>query len=77
MTQTAEPQSVKGNLVSLRIWGKGMLRYIGFQSIDRFQNPQQSTVFQQTAQGIFMQYGITEDDDAEGIRNGGFGSTTK
>ena len=28
-------------------------------------------------QGIFMQYGITEDDDAEGIRNGGFGSTTK
>ena len=29
------------------------------------------------AQGIFMQYGITEDDDAEGIRNGGFGSTTK
>ena len=22
-------------------------------------------------------YGITEDDDAEGIRNGGFGSTTK
>ena len=28
------------------------------------------------AQGIFMQYGITEDDDAEGIRNGGFGSTT-
>ena len=29
------------------------------------------------AQGIFMQYGITEDDDAEEIRNGGFGSTTK
>ena len=28
-------------------------------------------------QGIFLQYGITEDDDAEGIRNGGFGSTTK
>lgn len=28
-------------------------------------------------QGIFMQYGITEDDDAEGIRNGGFGSTDK
>ena len=28
-------------------------------------------------QGIFMQYAITEDDDAEGIRNGGFGSTTK
>lgn len=28
------------------------------------------------AQGIFLQYGITEDDDAEGIRNGGFGSTS-
>lgn len=26
-------------------------------------------------QGIFLPYGITEDDDAEGIRNGGFGST--
>lgn len=29
------------------------------------------------AQGVFMQYGITEDDDAEEVRNGGFGSTTK
>lgn len=29
------------------------------------------------AQGIFMPYGITVDDDADGIRNGGFGSTTK
>ena len=28
-------------------------------------------------QGIFMEYGITEDDDVEDIRNGGFGSTTK
>lgn len=28
-------------------------------------------------QGIFTQYGITEDDDADGVRNGGFGSTTK
>mgnify|MGYP000092021635 FL=1 len=28
-------------------------------------------------QGIFVQYGITVDDAAEGIRNGGFGSTTK
>ena len=28
-------------------------------------------------QGIFLEYGITEDDDADGIRNGGFGSTTK
>ena len=28
------------------------------------------------AQGIFLEYGITVDDAAEGIRNGGFGSTT-
>lgn len=27
------------------------------------------------AQGIFVEYGITIDDDADGIRNGGFGST--
>lgn len=26
-------------------------------------------------QGIFFPYGITEDDEAEGVRNGGFGST--
>ena len=28
-------------------------------------------------QGIFIEYGITVDDDATEIRNGGFGSTTK
>ena len=28
------------------------------------------------AQGIFIEYGITEDDEVNGIRNGGFGSTT-
>lgn len=28
-------------------------------------------------QGIFLQYGITVDDETQGIRNGGFGSTTK
>lgn len=27
-------------------------------------------------QGIFTEFGITEDDEADGIRNGGFGSTT-
>ena len=26
-------------------------------------------------QGIFVKYGITDDDDAQGTRNGGFGST--
>ena len=29
------------------------------------------------AQGIFMEYGITEDDCVEDTRNGGFGSTDK
>lgn len=29
------------------------------------------------AQGIFLEYGITVDDDADGVRNGGLGSTTK
>lgn len=29
------------------------------------------------AQGLFTPYGITEDDKADGIRNGGFGSTDK
>lgn len=29
------------------------------------------------AQGIFLQFGITFDDQAIGVRNGGFGSTTK
>ncbi len=28
-------------------------------------------------QGIFLEYGITVDDDADGERNGGFGSTSK
>ncbi len=28
-------------------------------------------------QGIFIEYGITVDDNTDGIRNGGFGSTTK
>lgn len=32
---------------------------------------------QGVAQGIFLQYGVTEDDDATGVRNGGFGSTDK
>ena len=28
------------------------------------------------AQGIFTPYGLTVDDDADGVRNGGFGSTS-
>lgn len=29
------------------------------------------------SQGIFLQFGITFNDDADGVRDGGFGSTTK
>lgn len=29
------------------------------------------------AQGIFLPFGVTIDDDAQAVRNGGFGSTTK
>lgn len=29
------------------------------------------------AQGIFLEYGITVDDDVCEVRDGGFGSTTK
>ncbi len=29
------------------------------------------------AQGIFLQFGITFDDNSDGVRDGGFGSTTK
>lgn len=28
-------------------------------------------------QGIFLQYGVTENDNTNGVRNGGFGSTSK
>ncbi len=29
------------------------------------------------AQGVFVEFGITEDDDADAVRSGGFGSTSK
>ena len=29
------------------------------------------------AQGVFLPFGITVDDDTDGVRDGGFGSTTK
>jgi dUTP pyrophosphatase len=29
------------------------------------------------AQGIFLEFGITQDDETEALRNGGFGSTSK
>lgn len=42
-------------------------------------NHLQATLFihkgQAFVQGVFLPFGITEDDEAEGVRNGGFGST--
>lgn len=35
------------------------------------------TAGQGFAQGVFLPFGITEDDVVSGVRNGGFGSTTK
>ena len=29
------------------------------------------------AQGVFLEYGVTYDDDSDGVRTGGFGSTDK
>lgn len=40
---------------------------------DKTLNVEMGTGF---VQGIFLEYGITEDDVADGIRNGGFGSTS-
>ena len=31
--------------------------------------------WQKFAQGVFLPFGVTDDDHADGIRNGGFGST--
>ena len=41
---------------------------VGFKDIEVKQ-------FERVMQGIFIDYYTTEDDDASGIRNGGFGST--
>ncbi len=41
---------------------------------DKILNLESGTGFMQ---GIFVEYGITFDDDSTSIRNGGFGSTTK
>lgn len=51
-----------------------------FMKITNDSNEEKSlTVPARTAfmQGIFIEYGITVDDDADGIRNGGLGSTSK
>ena len=51
-----------------------MARITNDSNEDRILQVEQGTGFMQ---GIFTQFGITTDDDADGVRNGGFGSTTK
>ena len=62
-----------------------------FQAIEKGENKDQSKetlkeIYEKTVQikagegfmqGIFVEYGITVDDAATDVRNGGFGSTTK
>ena len=54
--------------------GHIMARITNDSNEDRILQVEQGTGFMQ---GIFTQFGITTDDDADGVRNGGFGSTTK
>ncbi len=54
--------------------GHIMARITNDSNEDKVLQVQQGTGFMQ---GIFTQFGITTDDDADGVRNGGFGSTTK
>lgn len=49
--------------------------HIFIKLVNRGDKPVTINLGEAFAQGIFLPYGITVDDDTEGIRNGGFGST--
>lgn len=51
--------------------------HIYFQMINLSPFPIKIQKGEAIGQGIIHQYGITENDDAQGMREGGFGSTTK
>ena len=51
--------------------------HIFIKLVNRGDKPVHIKAGEAFAQGIFMQYGITEDDHVEASRNGGFGSTDK
>ena len=51
--------------------------HIFIKLVNRGNKPVHIKTGEAFAQGIFMQYGITEDDHVEAERNGGFGSTDK
>lgn len=51
--------------------------HIFIKLVNRGDKPVHIKAGEAFAQGIFMQYGITEDDHVEAERNGGFGSTDK
>lgn len=43
-------------------------------SADRYVKIDKGKAFMQ---GVFLPFGVTVDDEADGVRNGGFGSTQK
>lgn len=49
--------------------------HIFIKLVNRGDKPVTINLGEAFAQGIFLPYGIAIDDDTEGIRNGGFGST--
>lgn len=49
--------------------------HIFIKLVNRGDKPVTINLGEAFAQGIFLPYGITVDDDTKGIRNGGFGST--
>lgn len=51
--------------------------HIFIKMVDRGDKPFSVKTGDGFAQGIFTEYGITEDDNSTGVRNGGFGSTTE
>ena len=50
---------------------------IGFRLLNLGDTPYEIKTGDRIGQGIFIKYGITDDDHAEAVRSGGYGSTGK
>ena len=48
---------------------------IGFRLLNLGSTPYEIKVGDRIGQGVFIKYGITKDDGASGVRQGGYGST--
>jgi dUTP pyrophosphatase len=48
---------------------------IGFRLLNLGNEPYEIKIGDKIGQGIFVRYGIVNDDNASGVRSGGFGST--